>query len=178
MNVSRRGILCTVALVFCAMSAMPAAVLAQSAASPKVLNRDEASKILPSSVFFRGQSAAIQGRNSAGLRLADDKLVLVTMVDTSGYASSLQQKYQAYLLTEVPLRLGDQTLHPGAYGFGFIEGGKMVVMDIGGNEILHATTTRDEKLARPTPLQIISEAGQGIRLYLGRSYVPISVAGK
>ena len=177
MKVSRRGVVSTVVLAFCAMWATPAMVLAQSAQSPKVLNRDEASKILPPSVFFRGQSAAIQGRNSAGLRLADDKLVLVALVDTSGYASSVQQKYQAYLLTEVPLRIGDQTLKPGAYGFGFLEDGKMVVMDIGGNDLLHATTTRDEKLARPTPLQIISEAGQ-VRLYLGRSYVPISIAGK
>ena len=177
MKVSRRGIVSTIVLALCAMCATPGVMLAQSAQSPKVLNRDEASKILPPSVFFRGQSAAIQGRNSAGLRLADGKLVLVTMVDTSGYASAVQQKYQAYRITEVPLRIVDQMLQPGAYGFGFLEGGKMVVMDIGANDILHAATTRDEKLARPTPLQII-EAGKGIRLYLGRSYVPISIAEK
>jgi hypothetical protein len=143
-----------------------------------VLNREEASAILPGSVFFRGQTASIQTRNSAGVRLSSGKLVLAAMVDTSGYSSSLQQTYQAYLLTEVRLDIGGQTLPPGAYGFGFIAGNKMVMMDIGGNEILHATTTRDEALARPNPLQMVADGQARARLYLGRTYILVTPVEK
>ena len=70
-----------------------------------ILPRTEAGTILPPSVFFRGQSAPIQARNSAGLRTPGGALVLMTLVDTSGYSSAIQQTYQAYLITEVPLPL-------------------------------------------------------------------------
>ena len=144
--------------------------------APTVLNRDEASAVLPATVFFRGKVAPTQARNSAGLRLPDGKLVLAAMVDASGYSSAIQEQYQAYLLTEEPLKVGDQRLPPGAYGFGFVNPDKMVVMDVGGNEILHTATERDEQLARPTPLQMIANGG-GVRLYLGRRYVVLSPVG-
>jgi hypothetical protein len=146
---------------------------------PVVLNRDQAAAILPPSVFFRGQSASVQARNSAGLRSPDGKLVLAVAVDTSGYSSALQQTYQAYLLTEVPLLIGGKRLVPGAYGFGFVAGNKLVVMDIGGNNILQSSTTRDDALARPNPLQILPDTTPGTyRLYLGRSYVSLALAQK
>lgn len=152
---------------------------AAGTSAPTVLGREEAAGILPPSVFFRGQSAPIQGRNSAGLRFSGGKLVLMAVVDTSGYSSAVQQRYQAYLLTEVPLAIGGQRLGAGAYGFGFIEGNRMVVMDIGATEVLQVPTTRDEALARPNPLQILPErSAGGWRLYLGRSYVRIAPAEK
>ncbi len=155
----------------------PQAPAAQTATA--VLKRDQAAAILPPAVFFRGQSASIQGRNSAGLKLANGKLVLCAIVDTSGYSSALQQTYQAYLLTEVPLLIGGQRLAPGAYGFGFLAGNMATVMDIGGNPILSATTIRDEALPRPTPLQIIAApAPAAFRLYLGRNYVTLAPAEK
>jgi hypothetical protein len=148
--------------------------VSKPADTPAVLNRDQASTFLPPSVFFRGQSATIQARNSAGVRLEGGKLVLAAMVDTSGYSSAIQQTYQAYLITEVQLSISGQTLSPGAYGFGFVSG-TMVVMDLGGNEILRTATTRDTAIARPTPLQILSSNGS-VRLYLGRDYVALAFA--
>jgi len=146
------------------------------AAAAVPLNREQAAAILPATVFYAGQSAPVQGRNSAGIKLPNGKLVLFALVDTSGYSSAIQQTYQAYLLNEVPLQIGDQTLAPGAYGFGFIAGDKVEVMDIGGNELLHTGTKRDAALARPTPLQLLPDAAAPghFRLYLGRSYVSIA----
>jgi hypothetical protein len=145
---------------------------------PGILDRVQTAAILPKTVFYKGLSATTQGRNSAGIRFASGDLALFTLVDTSGYSSSVQQTYQAYLLTETHLKIGDKVLPPGAYGFGFIGGDRLVVLDIGGNELLHATTTRDPQLARPNPLQILpDEATPGhYRLYLGRSYITLSAA--
>lgn len=159
------------------MAAAPAAT-AQPSAKAGALDRAQATAILPATVYYMGASAPVQGRNSAGIRFADGKLALMALVDSSGYSSEIQQTYQGYLWNETQLRIGDKTLAPGAYGFGFVAGNRMVVMDIGGHEIMHATTTRDENLKRPDPLQIIPDASSPgrYRLYLGRSYITLSAA--
>lgn len=148
-----------------------------------ILTRDQAGPIMPATVFYRGQSAPIQARNSAGLRLRGDRLVLAAMVDTSGYSTGVAQNYQAYLITEVPLRIGDQTLRPGAYGFGFLDAhgagpDQMIVLDLGGNELFRTQTFRAPDLNRPTPLQILPDptSPDRFRLFLGRSFVPLSPA--
>lgn len=155
------------------LPAQSAAVI-QKNAVPGILTRNEASAILPPSVFYKEQSASIQGRNSSGIRLQGGALVLATLVDTSGYSSSVQETYQAYLITEVPLTIGGQKLVPGAYGFGFIAGDKMVVMDVGAHELVRVDTHKAPELKRPTPLQILADAAPGsYRLYLGRSFVTL-----
>jgi hypothetical protein len=142
-----------------------------------VLNAVEAAKIMPASVFFRGQSASIQGRNSAGVRFGDKSLMLVSLVDTSGYSSQVQEKYQAYLITESALDLDGHQLAPGAYGCGFIGGDSFVVMDLGGHDLFSAHSRRDVDLHRPTPLQILaaSDTLATYRLYAGRNYVPFRI---
>jgi len=132
-------------------------------------------KFFPETVFFRGQTAPVQMRNAGGVHFGDDAYVLAGMVDNSGYSSGLRQKYQAYLLTEVPLQIGGQTVKPGAYGFGFLEGGKFVVLDLGANELVQVPSQRDGEMKRPTPFQIVtaSEAGK-YRLYMGREFVEFS----
>jgi hypothetical protein len=138
----------------------------------KVLTAAEATKFLPNSVFFRGQSAPIQARNSGGVQFAKDALLLVTLVDTAGYSSSVQEKYQAYLITEAPIVVEGHRLDPGAYGCGFLAANAFVVMDIGGHDLFSVRSTRDADLRRPTPLQVLpSPSGVGYRLYVGRDYV-------
>src|SRR5207245_6831899 len=64
---------------------------------------DITAKIFPERVFFRGQTAPVQFRNSGGVHFADDLYVLAGMVDSSGYSTGIKEKYQAYLLNEVTL---------------------------------------------------------------------------
>jgi len=129
-------------------------------------------KIFPEHVFFRGQSAPVQFRNSGGVHFADDLYVLAGMVDSSGYSTAIKEKYQAYLLNEVTLEVSGQTLKPGAYGIGFLNGGKFVVMDLGANDVLQAASQHDAEMKRPMPLQVVAAATAGsYRLYAGRDYV-------
>src|SRR5204863_3065654 len=133
---------------------------------------DISSRIFPERVFFRGQSAPVQFRNSGGVHFADDFYVLAGMVDSSGYYSGIKDKYQAYLLNEVTLEIAGQTLKPGAYGIGFITGGKFVVMDLGANDLLQVASQHDAEMKRPVPLQVlVSSTAVGYRLYIGRDYV-------
>ncbi len=146
--------------------------------STGILSRDQAGPLLPPSVFYLSQVAPIQARNSAGYRFASGRLFLAALVDNSGYSSAVQQTYQGYLILEVPMKIGDKTLAAGAYGFGFVAENRMVVMDLGGTEVLSTRTTADASLSRPNPLQILPAPGNGFRLYLGRSYVTIEAAAK
>jgi hypothetical protein len=132
---------------------------------------DITAKLFPERVFFRGQSAPVQFRNTGGVRFADDFYVLAGLVDNSGYSTSIREKYQAYLLNEVTLELGGQTLKPGAYGFGFLGDGKFVVMDIAANDVLNGASQRNAELKRPVPLQIVASSPAGTyRMYAGRDY--------
>ena len=142
-----------------------------------ILNAVDAQKIFPASVFFKGQTAPTQARNSGGLRLADQKLVLVALVDNSGYSSQDQGRYQAYLITEVSLDIDGHRLAPGAYGCGFTSDDIFPVMDVGGHELFLAHSKRDAEIRRPMPLQIQASGESGLyRLYSGRNFVTFRVA--
>jgi hypothetical protein len=136
---------------------------------------DITSKLFPEQVFFRGQVAPTQMRNTGGIRFADDFFLLAAMVDNSGYSSDIRQKYQAYLITEVAVEIGGQKLVPGAYGVGFIAGNKFIVMDLGAHDLFQIDSARDTEMKRPVPLQIVSTGGK-YRLYAGRDYVELARA--
>jgi len=137
---------------------------------PGVLGGDDLKKVVPATYFFRGQSAPVQLRNSAGFSGADGKLVLAGLVDTSGYASDVQARYQGFLITEVKLNIEGSELAPGEYGFGFSQAGKFLVMDVGANDLFSVGAKIDDKLARPVPLKIVEDRA-GYRLYTGRKWV-------
>lgn len=133
---------------------------------------DISSKLFPERVYFRGQTAPAQLRNTGGVHFADDLYVLAGLVDSSGYSTGIREKYQAYLLNEVTMEIGGQTLKPGAYGFGFLNGGKFVVMDLAANDVLQAASQRDTELKHPIPLQVVASPTAGsYRLYVGRDYI-------
>jgi len=137
-----------------------------------VLDAEAVKKVAPSVYFFRGQSAPVQIRNSAGFSSADGKLVLAGLVDTSGYASDVHAKYQGFLITEINLHIEGSKLPPGEYGFGFSKEGKFLVMDVGSNDLFTVAAKADDKLAHPVPLKIVQD-GATYRLYAGRKWVSL-----
>ena len=171
-------------LLLCAMvaaspSSLPAQTTAASSGSStaSILKAPDMDKVMPATVFFRGQVASVQARNSGGIKLPDGMFVEAALVDTSGYSTGIQQKYQAYLITEVTLDINGQTLKPGAYGVGFIEGNRFVVMDLGAHDLFTVGSKSDAGLKRPMPLQVLADATPNqYRLYINRNYVVLSRA--
>ena len=155
-----------------AVMAVPGTAAAQG--SDTVLKPSEVQKLLPASVYYKGQAATTQLRNSGGVKFADGTYVLTTLVDTSGYATDVAAKYQAYFITEVPIKVGGQSLPAGVYGVGFIADHKLVVTDVGAHELLTVASGDDAGLKRPTPLQVLADPAGGFRLYAGRKYVVFS----
>jgi hypothetical protein len=163
---SRIGILTFV------IAALGCAAFAQSKPAGVVAAGDLKS-LVPTSYFYRGQSASVQMRNAAAIRTKNERYVIAALVDTSGYASDVAAKYQGFFIMEVKLKVGDAELAPGQYGFGFV-GDKFVVTDVGANDVLSTSSQRDENLKRPVPLKI-TEGGGGYRLYVGKKYVTLQL---
>jgi hypothetical protein len=158
-------------LAFAVLSIVGAAPALLGQGGPTVLKPADLAKIVPATVFYRGQSATTQMRNSGGVRFADGYIVWASLVDTSGYSTGIAAKYQAYLVTEVPIGIEGQKLPPGAYGIGFVGGNKFVVTDVGAHDILAVMSKTDSDLKRPMPLQVIPDPVHGFRLYAGRQFV-------
>ena len=155
-----------------ALSAVMASgfIMAQSVGNT-VLGPADLGNLFPATVYYLGQTAPAQLRNSGGVKFADGHFVLASLVDTSGYSTGVAAKYQGYLITEVPLKIEGQMLAEGAYGFGFLDGGRFLVTDLGGHNVLSANSAADTVMKRPRPLQVIADAAAGYRLYFGRAYV-------
>jgi hypothetical protein len=153
-------------VIFCGL------LLSAQQLKPGLLSNDMLKKVVPGTYFFRGESAPVQLRNSAGFSGPDGKLVLTGLLDTSGYAADVQAKYQGFLITEVKLNIEGSELAPGQYGFGFSRDGKFLVMDVGANDLFSVAGQIDDKLPRPVPLKIV-EKGVAYRLYAGRKWVSV-----
>jgi hypothetical protein len=145
-------------------------VAAQSGANT-VLKPADLEKLFPATVYYCGQSAPTQLRNSGGVKFGDGHYVLASLVDTSGYSTGVAAKYQCYLITEVPITIEGKQLPAGAYGFGFLDGDRFLVTDLGGSDVFTAHSTKDSEKARPRPLEVTDDSAGGFRLYAGRSYV-------
>jgi hypothetical protein len=146
------------------------AAWAQKAAQ-HLLNEDQLKKTVPSEFFFRGQKAATQLRNSTGFQIGDGKLTMASLVDTSGYSTAVQQKYQGMLITESKLNIGGSELAPGQYGFGFTAE-KFVVMNVANEDLLSVPYQTDAALKRAMPLKLV-EDGAGYKLYAGKKWVAL-----
>jgi len=152
---------------------MVLAALALSQAGAQILSGDALKKAVPGSYFFAGQSAQVQARNSVGLKTAAGKLVLAGLVDTSGYSTAIQEKYQGFFITETKVTFDGGTLDPGQYGFGFKDG-KFIVMNVASTDLFSVGSQNDEQVKHAVPLKLEKE-GDGYRLYAGKNYVAFKV---
>jgi hypothetical protein len=170
MRIRRLSLLALLLILLIALQTSTALAQTPQTATDTILHPPDLDALIPPAVFFRGQTATVQKRNSGGVHFAGGPFMFAVKVDTGGYSSSIQEKYQTYFISEVPLDIDGHKLPPGAYGVGFV-GNKFLVMDLGGNELFTATSQRDEAIARPTPLQVQADPAHGYRLYGGRDFV-------
>src|ERR1700732_1589830 len=145
--------------------------LALAQAGAQIRTGDQVKKLAPNSYYFAGQSAAVQVRNTAGLKNSAGKVVLAGGVETLGYFTAIKEKYQGFLCTETKLSFEGATLDPGEYGFGFKDG-KFIVMNVAATDLFSIASANDDSLKHPVPLKFEKDGG-GYRLYAGRKYVVV-----
>ena len=124
--------------------------------------------------YLEGNAIPVQKRNTVVLKGADGKRMIFGLLDTSGYATEVQQKYAGLMVVERKVMVGSLAVGTGAYGFGLVKGtpaegpGKLVVYDVGGAKVGETAAQWDTALAQPVPLQFVKG-----RLYVGRHWVEI-----
>jgi hypothetical protein len=161
----------TVFVLFLGIGFIPHSI-GRAQEAPVVLEGAALQRVLPPGFYFEGQSAPTQMRNGAAARFGANRYVIAGMVDTSGYSTDVQAKYQGFLITDSPISVGGSDLAVGAYGFGFSKTGKFAILDLSGKELFSVAAPGDDALRRPRPLTMV-KAGEGVRLYGGRNYVVI-----
>jgi hypothetical protein len=139
-----------------------------------VLESNDLQKVVPTTFFFADQVAPVQMRNAVAVRAADGKIVAAALVDSSGYAADVAQKYQGFLITSKKITVEGKTLAPGQYGMGFTGEGKFHLMDAGANDVLLVAFHQDAALQHAVPLKMIA-SGSDFRLYAGKKYVTLNV---
>lgn len=138
------------------------------------LSAEQLAKIIPANVYFQGKSAPVQIRNAGGAIFADGATLWTALVDSSGYSTSIQEKYQFYFVTEDPVRVGGVSLPAGVYGGGFLKD-HFLLMDVGGHTVAQGPLQTDSDLRRPRPLQVLPDSATSVKLYLGRRWVKLEV---
>ena len=167
----RKKSLLTASAVLLISCSMALKVTAQE--QPVVLTGAELTRVVPPGFYFQGLTAPTQMRNSAAARFGAKRYLIAGLVDTSGYAADVRARYEGFLITDSAISINGSDLAVGAYGFGFSNDGKLNILDLGGNEILSVSTTKDNQLKRPRPL-MMTKSGTGIRLYSGKDYAVIA----
>lgn len=138
-----------------------------------VLTGAELTRVVPPGFYFQGLNAPTQMRNAAAARSGEKRYVVAGLVDTTGYAADVRAKYEGFFITDSPININGAELAVGAYGFGFSDDGKMQILDLAGNTVLSASTTKDAELKRPRPLMMTAST-EGLRFYSGKDYVTIT----
>ena len=161
----------TLAMVLGLAVSIPFASVLQDRAT--VVTGSDLTRLVPTSYYFKGQSAPTQMRNTSAAKFGAERFVIVGLVDTSGYSAEVRARYEGFFITDSPIKINGQSLPTGAYGFGFSNDGKMNVMDIAGNDVLSVPSTNDKALRRPRPL-MMTASDDGIRFYSRRDYVVIT----
>jgi len=123
MKLNRREIgFLSVAILFTGLLAGTSRLLGGQSALPKpdkdtVLKASDIKpKLFPESVFFRGQTAPAQMRNTVASISQTISICWPGWWTIPATRPAFARKYQTYLITEVTLQFGAQTLKPGAYG--------------------------------------------------------------
>lgn len=137
-----------------------------------ILSGEDLNKVVPTGFYYEGLAAPTQMRNAAAVRFGAKRFVIVALVDTSGYATSIRERYEGFFITDSAIQVGRAEVAAGAYGFGFTADGKMNIFDVGGTQLHSAVATRDASLTSPRPLAFV-KAGEELRLYRGRNFVVI-----
>jgi hypothetical protein len=149
---------------------LPSTLLAEESV---ILTEKELAGVVPASFYLEGKSATTQMYNATAIRFGEKRHLIATLVDMSGYATAVREKIEGFLVTDIPVRIGNKELGVGYYPFGFTKEGVLNVFDLAGTPLFSAKGTKDSALRAPRPLAMVKGA-DGIRLYRGKDYVTVA----
>lgn len=125
--------------------------------------------------YLEGNAIPAQKRNAALVTTPEGARVLLALIDTSGYSSQIQQKYEGMIISEGNFTVCDLKVGVGSYGFGHTkpaatssEDMNLTLYNQAGGKLGECAGKKDAAMTQPKPLQVVAGKGQAAKLYLGR----------
>lgn len=135
---------------------------------------------VPKDFYLEGNAIPTQKRNAALLKTPAGARVLFALIDTTGYSSQIQQKYEGMIINEGKVTLCGHAIGVGSYGFGFTkpaatsaEEAKFFVYNQAGGKVAECALKKDAELKQPVPLQVVVAKGGPTKLYLGKNWLEV-----
>lgn len=135
---------------------------------------------VPRDFYLEGNAIPTEKRNAVLLASPRGSRVLIALIDTTGYSSQIQKKYEGMVITEGVATVCGSKVAVGSYGFGLERPGgessadaKFFLYDQGGKRLLECRSKRDATLSAPRPLQVVTGSAGTARLYVGRYWVEL-----
>lgn len=135
---------------------------------------------VPKDFYLEGNAIPTQKRNAALVKTPTGARLVFALIDTTGYSSQIQQKYEGMIINEGKVTLCGRVIGVGSYGFGFTkpvatstEATMFFVYNQAGGKVADCTMTKDEGLKQPVPLQVVVSKGAPAKLYLGKNWLEV-----
>jgi hypothetical protein len=165
-------------LMAAALAVWPGEARAQG--SFELVTGKEFDSALPKDFYLEGNAIPTQKRNAALLKTPTGGRLLVALIDTTGYSSQIQQKYEGMIISEGKVTLCGAALAVGSYGFGFTkpaatgsEEAKFFLYDQAGGKVAECDMNKDADLKRPKPLQVVVAKDAPAKLYFGKNWLEV-----
>lgn len=125
---------------------------------------------IPTDFYLEGNRIPTQKLNSVLVKTPSGARVVIGLLNTVGYSSHIQQKYEGMIISEANFMLCGQKVGVGSFGFGHTkpmansaEDMKLMIYDQAGAKLAECSGKKDSSLEKPSPLQVTNG-----KLYLGR----------
>jgi hypothetical protein len=155
------------------LAILPAALRAQGAY--EIVTGKAFDAAMVKDFYIEGNAIPTQKRNAVLVTTPAGARLLLALIDTSGYSSQIQQKYEGMIISEGDFTVCGLKVGVGSYGFGHTkpaatsgEDMKLSVYDQAGGKLGDCAGKKDAAMAQPKPLQVVVGTGQPAKLYLGR----------
>ncbi len=168
----RKVFVSTLVLLALGIAALPAGLRAEGGFD--VIQKGKAFEdAIPNDFYLEGNRIPTQKRNSVLVKTPAGARVVIGLIDTTGYSSHIQQKYEGMIISEGNFTVCGQKIGVGSFGFGHTkpqatssDDRMFYVYDQAGAKLAECSGKKDAALAQPRPLQVVK--GDPAKLYLGR----------
>jgi hypothetical protein len=135
---------------------------------------------LPRDFYLEGNAIPTARRNAAMVRTPSGARAVFSMLDTTGYASNIIEKYVGMVITEGDVSICGHKVTVGSYGFGWVESpraedkpGTFTLYNQAGAKLAECSTPRDAGVKAPRPLEVVVKADGSASLYHGRNSIEL-----
>ena len=167
-----------------AAAAVVSGALCQSALAQKkvfeVVTGKAFDSAVPKDFYLEGNAIPTEKRNAVLVTTPTGARAVFALIDTTGYASSVQAKYVGLIITEGDLTLCGHKVTVGSYGFGWVlpatgvnAPGKFSLYNQAGEAVTDCTAQRQGDLKLPKPLQVVVAPDGSARLYHAKTYIAL-----